>query len=665
MNKFHYLPISAFAILTLAACASLGHPDGGPRDVTPPRYTSSNPKPGSLNFKGDKISIFFDENVELDDPNSKVAISPAQKEMPELFANGHRIDITLRDTMLPNTTYTIDLADAVKDLNEGNVLDGFAIDFSTGDSIDTLSISGIVLHARDLEPAQGMLVGIYSGTADTCIYTRRFDRIARTNQLGEFTVRNLKPGEYQVFALNDMNRDLFWDRSEDVAFLSTTVSPVVENVVVADTIARDSIAGDSIVMTNVTRFLPDNLLLTWFNEDYKALYLNSYKRSKRNILNLEMAAPSDSLPQLTVVTLGSDTTVRIPLTDANSMLIHSSTNDTLSYWLRDSILIESDTMMVETRYRRVDSLDNIVWTTDTLKFNFRSPKKKVKIPTLQDKIDSILAISDTIVIDTFALMQPKTFLTINSENGGIQEVNRPYVFTTSSPVDSIPSGAIRLEFNPDSVWVAVEPQPQVLPFDSISHNRFVIDARWTPGGKYRIVADSLAVRDIYGMFNDDIESNFDVRKSDEYSSIQFNVKGVPDSVAAVVELLNARDEPQRTVGVRNGVAKFDFLLPGTYYARLFIDTDRNGEWTNGDLRLRRQPEDVYYFSKKLALKKNWDRSETWDINAVTVEEQKPVEIKQNKPRPKAGEIPVETPVEEEEDDLLYGDEFGTGFTNYR
>lgn len=661
MNNLRFLPLGALAALTLAACASLGHPDGGPRDVTPPRYVSSNPVPGSLNFSGDKISIFFDENVELSDPNSKVAISPAQKEMPTLMANGRRIDITLRDSLIPDMTYTIDLADAVKDLNEGNVLDGFAIDFSTGDSIDTLSISGMVLHARDLEPAQGMLVGVYAGAADSCIHTRRFERIARTNQLGQFTIRNLKPREYQIFALTDQNRDLFWDRTEDVAFCSTTITPTVETVV-----ETDSISPDSVVVTNRTRFLPDNLLLTWFNEEYKAQYLSGYKRDPRNVLHLEMAAPADSLPSLTVVTLGADTTVRIPLTPANSLMTHSATNDTINFWLRDTTLIQADTMLVETRYRRVDSLDNVVWTTDTLKFNFRTPKSKKGQPrplTLQEKIDSVLAISDTIVVDTFALMQPKAFLTL-SNDGSVQEVNRPYIFKTSRPVDSIASGAIRLEFMPDSVWVPVEPQPQVLPYDTIWHDRFFIDVDWVPGGSYRIVADSLAISDIYGRYNKPLESKIAVRNAEEYSSILFNITGLPDSVAAVVELLDDRDEVKRTLPVTGGRAKFEYLLPGTFYARLFIDADRDGQWTNGDLRLRRQPEDVYYFPKKLALKKNWDRSEAWDINAVSVEEQKPLEIKQNKPKLNAGEMPLQTD-EEDEDDAPFGNEFGTGLTNYR
>ncbi len=653
MNKLFYLPIGAAALVALAACASLGRPQGGPRDADPPRYVGSNPVPGSLNFKGNKISIFFDENVQLDDPNSKVAISPAQKEMPTLFANGRRLDVTLRDSIQPNTTYTIDLADAVKDLNEGNVLDGFAIDFSTGDSIDTLSVSGMVFQARNLEPAQGMLVGVYSGDADSCIETLRFDRIARTNQYGQFTLRNLKARPYQIFALNDMNRDLHWDRTEDVAFYSTTVTPTVEVTTVTD-----SISPDSTVERTVTTFLPNDLLLSWFNEDYKAQYLKTYKREPRNMLYVEMAAPADSLAQLTVIALGSDSTRRIPLEGKEALLTHTATNDTLKFWLRDSVLIMADTMLVEARYRRVDTLDNIVWTTDTLKFNFRTPKNQPKRLTLEEKIDSVRAKlkNDTAAIDTFALRQPDTFLTFNF-GSSVQDINRPLRFSSASPIDSLPAGAMHLEYMPDSVWIKVEPQPDIVAADTFSHTNFMIDTKWISGGKYRIVSDSLAVHDIYGRYNKPIASLFEVRKLDEYSSVRFNITGVPDSVKAMVELLNDSDEPVRMAEVVNGKVEFQYLLPATYFARLFIDADGNGEWTNGDLKLRRQPEEVYYFSKKLSLKRNWDRNEDWDINSIAVDLQKHNDIKQNRPRINPGAIAPEDEGEYEDIDNedLYGE----------
>lgn len=93
---------------------------------------------------------------------NKVVVSPAQKNIPSITANGKKITVDLRDTMIPDMTYTIDFSDAIQDLNESNELDGFSFAFSTGDSIDSLQISGMVFEAHTLEPAQGMLVGVYS-----------------------------------------------------------------------------------------------------------------------------------------------------------------------------------------------------------------------------------------------------------------------------------------------------------------------------------------------------------------------------------------------------------------------------------------------------------------------------------------------------------------------
>ena len=221
MKKYQQYTLLFFAVaitLIMAACASIGRPEGGPRDELPPVFVSSNPVQGATNVKSNKIEIFFDENLKVEDVANKVVISPAQKAMPSIVANGKKISVELRDTLKENTTYTIDFSDAIRDLNEGNPLDGFALDFSTGETLDSLRISGIVLEARNLEPAQGMLVGVYSNTADSAITTLPFDRIAKTNQLGQFTVRGLKPGSYKIYALTDKNRDYHWDRTEDVAF---------------------------------------------------------------------------------------------------------------------------------------------------------------------------------------------------------------------------------------------------------------------------------------------------------------------------------------------------------------------------------------------------------------------------------------------------------------
>ena len=360
------------AAAVMVACANMGRPEGGPRDELPPVYVRSNPAMGQLNFNGNKITVDFDENIQLDDAMNKIVVSPAQRNTPAISSNGRRVTIELRDTIMPNTTYTIDFADAVKDLNEGNVLDGFAMDFATGDTIDTLRISGMVFEARTLEPAQGMLVGVYSNTSDTAISTLPFERITKTNQLGQFTLRNLKAGSYRVYALNDINRDYHWDRSEDVAFYDVTISPTSEPTVVTDTLTRSTGERDSLVTRNATRFLPDDLLLTWFNEGYTSQYLKDYKRPERNKITFQFGAKSDTLPILRLLNThraGDEISTW-------STLDASPTLDTLTYWISDTSLVSLDSITIEATYLRTDTLDNLTWGTDTLKFNMRPEKRR-------------------------------------------------------------------------------------------------------------------------------------------------------------------------------------------------------------------------------------------------------------------------------------------------
>ena len=202
----------AGVVTLLAACASIGRPEGGERDELPPVFVRSNPEPGALEFKGNRLNIFFDENIKMEDVMNKVVVSPVQKQPPSISANGKRLTVEFRDTLVDNATYTVDFSDAIRDLNEGNILDGFAFDFSTGSTRDSLVISGMLFEARNLEPAQGMIVGVYSNLSDTAISTLPFERIAKTNQYGQFVIRNLAPGTYNVYAVNDLNRDYHWDR---------------------------------------------------------------------------------------------------------------------------------------------------------------------------------------------------------------------------------------------------------------------------------------------------------------------------------------------------------------------------------------------------------------------------------------------------------------------
>lgn len=605
----------ALTLWVVASCASIGRPQGGARDVTPPAYVRSNPPHGTLNFKGERVEAFFDENIQLDDAFNKVIVSPTQKITPVVRSFGRRVTVELRDTLKPNTTYTIDFADAIQDLNEGNVLDGFALDFSTGDSIDTLRLSGIVLEARTLEPAQAMTVGIYREPADTAITTLPFERIARTNQLGQFTVRNLKAGNYAVYAINDLNRDNKWDRSEDIAFLGHLATPSVEAITVTDTI-RTAAGTDSLATRPGTAYYPNDLLLTWFNEGYKSQYLKDYKRPERRKITLEMGAPADSLPEIAVVKGPQGRSF-----SEMAVLQHNATNDTLTYWLHDPELIAADSLMLSVRHLNTDTLDRIVWKTDTLRFFWRDKDKKKK-----KKDEEADTVPKPIELLPLTMTSPSDF-----------DVYQPLRLGTSTPIARADTGAFHLEMLVDTIWTAVPHSP--VRADTLNPlTGLVINFDTGPGQKYRIRVDSLGVENIYGLHNKDFSQEFKVRELEEYSNLVLNI--TPDSLPMMVELLSEADNPVRVVSAEKGKAIFRYVNPGTYYARLWIDADSNGIWTTGCVIDSLQPEEVYYYPRKIDLKANWDVENSWDIYELPVDAQKPMKIRKNKPKPKKGEEPL-------------------------
>lgn len=648
MNRrytYMHILVAAVLIAVVSACASIGRPEGGPRDEEPPKFVRSNPRPGQLRVDGNKVTVYFDENIQLDDAFNKVVVSPVQTQAPAISSNAKSVTVELRDTLQRDVTYSIDFGDAIKDLNEGNILDGFAIDFATGDTIDTLRISGMVLEARTLEPAQGMLVGVHANLDDSAIMTLPFDRIARTNQYGQFTIRNLKPGTYRVFALNDMNRDYKWDRSEDVAFYDYTVSPVVENIEVCDTFLRAD-GTDSLVTHDGIKYLPNDVLLTWFNENYSPQYMKDYSRPDRRRISLTFAASSDTLPEITIAD-GRNAGRKI---DEWAVAQVNPTRDSLLYWIRDTTVLSTDSLRLAIKYLKTDTTEQLSWTTDTLRFFFREPKENKKKKNKDEEKN------DTVITDAYGVPQPKEFLNF-SVNGSTVDVYAPLIFKSDQPIDTFIESAVKVEMQVDTLWERVA--VGALTPDSLQPlTTRGLSVDWTPGAKYRVSVDSASVTGIYGLWNKPLEQEFSVKDLSEYANLVFNVTGLGTDSSGVaqkafVELVGTDDKPVRVSPVIDGRAEFKYLSPSTFYARLYIDSNGNGKWDTGDMKARIQPEEVFYYSKKLQLKKNWDVEQTWDLYELAVDAQKPMAIKKNKPKPKKGERDNNRDSDEEE-----YDEFG-------
>ncbi len=714
------IPLIGALASMVVACASIGRPEGGPRDTEPPVYVRANPAPGSTGISRPRVDIFFNENVKLEDIANKLVVSPAQTQNPAVNANGRRITIELRDTLQPKTTYTLDFADAIRDLNEGNILDGFAMDFATGDAIDTLRISGMVFESRNLEPAQGMVVGVYSNLSDTAVRTLPLERVAKTNQYGQFTIRNLKPGTYNLFAIDDRNRDWHWDRSENIAFSTVTITPSVESVTVADTL-RSAAGEDSIVTRQAWHYLPDDILLTWFNENYSPQYLREYERTDRRRATIKFGAKSDTLPDITIV---NGPRAGHKLSELSVIETRESL-DSIVYWLRDTAVVKQDSLLVAARYQKTDTLEQLVWTTDTLKLFIKGATrqaekakarqdakereeaekaaakkakeeikarekerkkrekdvaKKLKKGILtQEQADSILSASDTAHPETVdeptATDEPSDstahadtippspkvpLLDFKAISSSQQDLHLPVIFEAGAPVESIDPTGWRLEIAVDTLW---NPVPEAsLTRDTANIRRFNLNAQWKEGERYRFTADSLSITDIYGEWIKEFKHEFRTKTAEDYGTITFDITdiaSVPDSANVIVELLNQSDAVVDTAVVRNATATFRFITPGTYYARAYIDANSNLRWDTGNLADSLQPEEVFYYPKKLVLRKNWDIDQEWELFATPVDAQKPNDIKKNKPKTRD-----RSDSRSDQDDEDYYEDDGFGQNNY-
>lgn len=560
-------------------------PTGGLRDSLPPVYKTSNPLPNSLNFKGDKVEIEFDEYVQLKDGFEKIVVSPPTKSPFVAKAIGKKVVVEFRDTLMANTTYTVDFSNSIVDNNESNPFNEYFFSFSTGDVLDSLSMSGYLLNAKDLSPAAGVYVGAYKQHDDSVFVTKAFDRIAKTDENGRFTLRNLEPVPYRVFALNDVNSNYYFDQpGESVAFLDSVFTPVMIENVRFDTIYKDSVTIDTIKSVRSVKYLPDSIILQLFEEEIVRQSFKKAVLTSETTVELYFENYEKQVPEINPVNFVSD----------NWAVVEPSfTTDTIKIWLRDSNVVKLDTLRFELVYQKTDSASNFVEARDTVQLIQNRKKAKRR----DDK--------------------KQTFLTCSSSKS-VEVYNLPRI-EWSAPVDFVQDSVVKVEVQKDTLWEMVD--FRLVADSAVNARSYLLEAEWEVGASYRLHIDSASVTDIYGNCNDKTELKFRIKNKEEYSTLKFKVQGVADS--AFVELLNAKEQVKRVEKLRNGEVFFKNVHPGEYYARLVVDSDNDGLWTTGKYIENRKPEQVYYFSKTLKLRANWDVEEDWDVKEKNVLNQRP------------------------------------------
>ena len=618
MKKLLYL-LAVSSCLLAISCARMGNPDGGWYDDTPPYVVNSSPADRATNVKPKRVSIYFNEFIKLEDAQNKVIISPPQLEMPEIKASGKRVIVDLKDTLKENTTYSIDFGDAISDFTEGNPMGNYAFTFSTGSVIDTLQVSGYVLNAENLEPIKGIQVGLYDDLSDTAFLKKPMIRISRTDSRGHFVIKGVAPGTYRCYALQDADNNYIYNqKAEMVGFSHDTFEPSWKPDTRQDTIWRDSLHIDNIVRVPYTHFLPDDITLLAFTALQDNRYLLKTERTEPHKIGFYFTYGDSVPPTIRGLNFASD----------SAFIVEPSLkNDTVYYWLRDTALVNQDTLRMEVQYMMTDTTNLLVSKTDTLditpkeSYEKRMKAKQKEIEKWEkeqekkkkhdEPYDSIMPTEQlNLKINPTGSLSPESIVTIESP----------------TPLLRIDTAAIHLYTKVDSLWYDAD---YVLKPSAHNIRSYILTADWKPETEYSLEIDSAAIEDIYGLVTGPVKQGMKVKSEDDYSTLTVNLSGIQDT-AIIVQLLTSSESVVMQNKAKNGVAEFYYVNPGKYYLRAFVDSNGNGQWDTGDYYADRQAEAVYYYPEETECKAKWDVTRNWNLTARKRFDQKPAAIVKQK-----------------------------------
>ncbi len=683
------LKVSVCAVLlslVLYSCANIGTPDGGLYDETPPKIVHTTPHEGAIGIMPKKVTLEFDEYIKLENAYERVVISPPQYEAPEVEAYGKKVTVTFNDTLKPNFTYTIDFGNSIVDNNEGNPMGEYAFSFSTGGAIDTLQVSGKVLEAENLEPIKGILVGLYkieetdsmaledmlnwsdsaSIAADSIFQTKGLERIGRTDGSGHFIVKGVAPGKYRIFALTDQDQTYTYSqKSEKLAFTKQIITPYAKYETRMDTIWHDSIHYDSIFPVKYTHFYPDDVTLLAFTAKQDDRYLQKSERPEQRFFSLYFTAKSDTLPRIT--------SLNFTTTDSTIIVETVPTNDTIKYWITDSLIYTMDTLEIQVDYYATDSLKQLSLRCDTLSFVSKISKERLAKQREQAEEEWAKEYKRRVKAERKAKQAEEERAEREAEEEekkaaeaeGRKYVKKkkekkkrskeeeeeivvppmplePYEIKWSATAGMAPNKNIDLQFDEPIAYMDTskvtfemkvdtlyEPAPYLLLPVEGKVNAYRFYAEWEPDSTYMLTLDSAAFVSVYGKATEATKRNIKIRGLNSFSTLFVTLQNADTS--AIVQLLNGQDKVVRSAHVENGKVDFYFLQPQTYYMRVFYDRNGNGEWDTGNYDTRQQPEEVFYYHNPLQLRAQWDVNQIWNLKSRPLIEQKPEKITKQKP----------------------------------
>ena len=211
--------VTIYLATSFTSCANIVPPSGGPRDSIPPYRIKANPIDSAINVQPKEILIQFNEYINTTSLQENVVVSPSMKTNPMIESILDRVKIRIKDTLLPNTTYSIQFGNAIKDVNEGNMAKDYTYVFSTGNYLDSGKIQGTAMLAETGKVDSTLIVILQPSNNDTAIFKNRPLYYAKINGKGKFSFNYLPYNEFNVFVLPNDYTKKYDDSTKQFAFL--------------------------------------------------------------------------------------------------------------------------------------------------------------------------------------------------------------------------------------------------------------------------------------------------------------------------------------------------------------------------------------------------------------------------------------------------------------
>jgi uncharacterized protein (DUF2141 family) len=570
-NKQVLLVLFLIPGIFLIRCARPGSPSGGPKDITPPEVRSAFPPNRSVSFNAKKITISFDEFIQLKDPAKEIFISPPMRTRPEFKTQGKNITVEFKEELKGNSTYTINFGNSIIDYSENNPLTNFEYVFSTGDHIDSLSISGKVINAFNDQPEVDIIAMVYTDENDTIPLDSLPLKIpprsaSKTTKDGSFRINNLAQGQYKLVALQDLNNNYIFDLpNERFAFLDSliTIAPPQPTI---DTV--DSTYNDTIV-PHAFQIVPgESFTLHLFEEMDSTQRLLSKKLVGSSLLQYIFRMPVNSV-EISLVNFQPDRPDwYIPE--------FNKTKDTLNFWLRSGL---PDTIRV-----RVSAGDSLVDTT-----RFFPGRTTPDRPGKRRE-----AAKDGLKVNSSAF-------------AGSLDLNKNFILFFASPIQYFDPGKLTL-YTPADTLVPV------FSFTDSLQRKGELSYKWLEKEAYKLLIEDSAFCDLSGLCNDSITFVFKVRALEDYGILLMDITLPEKSGQYIIQLLDEKANViQEKILTSSGLYRFEYLKPGNYKLKAIIDANSNEKWDTGKYKKNLLPERVEYYTLPLSIRANWDLQEEWKL----------------------------------------------------